>query len=116
MASGVAIGTGAVIAAHGAFTAVNTSVNIYNQASGPTPVSTKEAVKGAHKEVGKQSERGTGKFGSPMRGNSKKGYRLDPPNPNGKGLEKTNKHVNWWDYTKGKRGKGGRSGYIPIFE
>ncbi len=55
-----------------------------------------------------------GKFGSPMRGDSKKGYRLDPPNPNGKGLEKTNKHVNWWDYTKGKRGSGGRKGYIPI--
>jgi len=80
----------------------------------PTPVSTKEAVKQAHNEVGKQTERGTGKFGSPMRGNAKKGYRLDPPNPNGKGHEKTHKHVNWWDYTKGKRGKGGRKGYIPI--
>jgi len=82
----------------------------------PEPVTKKEAVKQAHKEVGKQTERGKGKFGSPMRGNSKKGYRLDPPNPRGQGREKTNRHVNWWDYTKGKKGKGGRKGYIPIKE
>ena len=80
--------------------------------------SVKEAVKGAHKEVGKQKERGKGKFGSPMRGNSKtKGYRLDPPNPRGQGKESTNKHVNWWDYSKGNwnNGKGpGRKGSIFI--
>ena len=82
--------------------------------SDPKPVSKKEAVKEAHRQVGKQTERGTGRKGSPMRGNTKKGYRLDPPNPKGTGLEKTHRHVNWWDYTQGKRKSGGRKGYIPI--
>ncbi len=100
--------------------------NIFNQnisggASGknsnaePEPVSKKEAVKQAHKEVGKQPKGKPGKFGSPTRGDSRKGYRLDPPNPRGKGREKTNRHINWWDYSKGKRKSGsGRKGYIPI--
>ena len=81
----------------------------------PQPVSKKEAVKEAQQEVGKQPKGEPGKFGSPTRGTSRKGYRLDPPNPKGKGLEKTHRHINWWDYSKGKRSSGkGRKGYIPI--
>jgi RHS repeat-associated protein len=113
----VAILGGATLAAGAARNVaaiVTTPIRHHNTSEEPQPVTKKEAVREAHKEVGKQTERGTGKFGSPMRGNSKKGYRLDPPNPNGKGLEKTNRHINWWDYTKGKRGSGGRKGYIPI--
>src|SRR5437660_731709 len=34
--------------------------------SDPKPVSKKEAVKEAHRQVGKQTERGTGRKGSPM--------------------------------------------------
>jgi RHS repeat-associated protein len=58
---------------------------------------------------------GTGKFGSPQRGDAVKGYRLDPPHPNAKpGSGEEFPHVNYWDYTNGKRGKGGVSGAIPI--
>jgi hypothetical protein len=45
----------------------------------------------------------------------KKGYRLDPSHPNRPvGDPENGPHVNWWDYTKGKRGSGGESGAIPI--
>ena len=57
-----------------------------------------------------------GKYGSPQRGSSKKGYRLDneghpkSTNPNEKGP-----HINYWDCTEGKRkSKGGKSGATPI--
>ena len=44
-----------------------------------------------------------GKFGSPQRGDSKKGYRLDPSHPNTKpGSGEEYPHINWWDYSKGK--------------
>lgn len=56
-----------------------------------------------------------GKYGSPQRGDSKRGYRLDPAHPNAKpGTGEEYPHVNWWDYTNGKREKGGRSGAKPI--
>jgi len=56
-----------------------------------------------------------GKFGSPQAGDSKKGYRLDPPHDGvAKGDPESIFHINWWDYTGGKRGKGGRSGAIII--
>jgi len=56
-----------------------------------------------------------GKFGSPQRGDSKKGYRLDPSHPNAKpGSAEEHPHVNYWDYSKGKRGNGGIEGAIPI--
>jgi len=81
---------------------------------------TKEALIKAKKELGlKQGEslpKGKqGKFGSPQRGNAQKGYRLDPSHTNAKpGSGEEYPHVNWWDYSKGKRGNGGRSGVIPI--
>jgi len=56
-----------------------------------------------------------GKFGSPQRGDSKKGYRLDPAHPNAKtGSAEEHPHVNYWDYSKGKRGNGGVEGAVPI--
>ena len=68
-----------------------------------------------HKEVGKLPKGKPGKFGSPQAGNTKKGYRLDPPHDRAsKGKAESKHHFNWWDYTKGKRGKGGRKGAIAI--
>lgn len=56
-----------------------------------------------------------GKFGSPQRGTPIKGYRLDPAHPNAEpGSPESVAHINWWDYTEGKRGKGGRSGAIAL--
>lgn len=58
-----------------------------------------------------------GKYGSPQRGDSKKGYRLDPAHPNAKpGSGEEYSHVNWWDYTNGKRDRGGRGTAIPILK
>ena len=56
-----------------------------------------------------------GKFGSPPRGDSKKDYRLDPAHPNAKpGSGEEYPHINYWDFTKGKRNAGGISGAEPI--
>lgn len=38
-----------------------------------------------------------------MRGNPKKGYRLDPGHPSG---PHNKPHINYWDYTKGKSKSG----------
>jgi hypothetical protein len=68
-------------------------------------------------EVGRLPKGERGKFGSPQAGTSKKGYRLDPPHDGAaKGDAETRYHFNWWDYSSGKRGSGGRSGAIPIGE
>jgi hypothetical protein len=59
-----------------------------------------------------------GKYGSPQRGTTTKGYRYDKTghpkstNPNEKGA-----HINWWDYTKGNYNKGkgpGKKDAIPF--
>jgi len=81
---------------------------------------TKEALKEAKSEIGLKPTESlpkgeNGKFGSPQRGNSQKGYRLDPAHPNAKpGSGEDKPHINYWDYTKGKRGNGGVSGAKPI--
>jgi RHS repeat-associated protein len=75
----------------------------------------KDALRDVHDEVGKLPKGEPGKFGSPQAGDSKKGYRLDPPHDgNAEGGAESGYHFNWWDYTNGKRDKGGRSGAIPI--
>ncbi|WP_317618780.1 hypothetical protein [Chryseobacterium suipulveris] len=56
-----------------------------------------------------------GKYGSPKRGTPVKGYRLDPAHPNAPaGSPEQFPHINYWDYTLGKKGKGGIKGAIPI--
>jgi len=77
---------------------------------------TKNAVQKAQNEVGGSLPKGEpGKFGSPQRGDSNKGYRLDPPHPNKAPNNPESKpHVNWWDWTQGKKGSGGRWGTFPI--
>jgi hypothetical protein len=69
---------------------------------------TKDAVQKAQNEVGGSLPKGEpSKFGSPQRGNSQKGYRLDPPHPNQAPSSPESKpHVNWWDWTQGKKGSG----------
>ncbi len=75
----------------------------------------KAALKKAKDKVGKQPKCKPGKYGSPQRGTPKKGYRLDPGHPNRPpGDPENGPHINWWDYTAGKRGSGGQSGAIPV--
>ncbi|WP_162487127.1 MULTISPECIES: RHS repeat-associated core domain-containing protein [unclassified Variovorax] len=75
----------------------------------------KDALRQVHNEVGPLPKGEPGKFGSPQAGDSKKGYRLDPPhNGVAQGDAESKYHLNWWDYSTGKRGNGGRSGAIPI--
>lgn len=75
----------------------------------------KHALKQVHDLLGGSLPKGEpGKWGSPQRGTPKTGYRLDGPHsgpnhPGGKGP-----HIDYWDYSKGKRGVGGVSGSIPI--
>jgi RHS repeat-associated protein len=75
----------------------------------------KEALKKVQQEVGKLPKGSPGKYGSPQAGDSKKGYRLDPPHDGAaKGDAESMHHFNWWDYSAGKRGNGGRSGATSI--
>ena len=76
----------------------------------------KKALKEVHEKVGGSLPKGSpGKFGSPQRGNSKKGYRLDPGHPSKAANDPESKpHINWWDYTKGKRNNGGNYGVVEI--
>jgi RHS repeat-associated protein len=66
--------------------------------------------------VGKLTKGKNGKFGAPQRGSPQKGYRLDmDPHPNAPpGSPETGPHINYWDWTNGKRGSGGISGSEPI--
>ncbi|TDB58549.1 RHS repeat-associated core domain-containing protein [Arundinibacter roseus] len=58
-----------------------------------------------------------GKFGSPTAGDSKKGYRLDPAHPDRpKGHEESVPHINYWDWTNGKKDRGGKYGAIPLVD
>ena len=75
----------------------------------------KDALGEVHDKVGKLPKGEDGKFGSPQAGDSKKGYRLDPPHDGkAEGDAESKYHFNWWDYTGGKKGRGGRGGAIPI--
>jgi RHS repeat-associated protein len=75
----------------------------------------KKALEKVHEEVGWLPKGKPGKFGSPQRGTSMKGYRLDPPHARATpGSPDSKPHINWWDYTGGKRTSGGRKGSIPI--
>ena len=78
----------------------------------------KAALREVHKILGGSLPKGKpGKFGSPQRGDSKKGYRYDSEgHPKSDKLEEQGPHINYWDYTKGKRGRGGISGAVPIKE
>jgi hypothetical protein len=76
----------------------------------------KAALKKVHGELGGPLPKGEpGKFGSPQAGGPKKGYRMDPGHPGrAPGDPESGPHFNWWDYTGGKCGSGGRGGAVPI--
>jgi RHS repeat-associated protein len=78
--------------------------------------SIKKALQKVYKEIGGALPKGQpGKFGSPQHGTPKKGYRLDPAHPDAPpGSPESQPHINWWDYTQGKKDKGGRYGVEPI--
>jgi len=85
------------------------------QGPGPPLSKYKEALEKVHKEVGHLPKGEPGKFGSPTRGDTKKGYRLDPGHPDapGRNPDELGPHYNWWDYTKGIKGPRAR-GVVPI--
>ena len=97
--------------------AIKATVNTEAQA---TISDTKSALKQVYQKLGIQQplpkgERG--KFGSPTAGDSKKGYRLDPAHPDRpKGDIETVPHINYWDWTGGKKGNGGKYGAIPLIQ
>lgn len=113
-AGAVTAGTGAVLMANGK---KNQDAG-YNR--GKKNISeTKVALKKAKESIGLSPEeslpKNKGKFGSPQRGDNKRGYRLGPAHPNAKeGSPESQPHINYWDYTQGKRGNGGIEGAIPI--
>ncbi len=78
----------------------------------------KRALKEVHAKIGGSLPPGKpGKFGSPQAGTSKRGYRLDPPHPNApKGTPEAGYHFNVWDYTAGKRGRGGLNEAVEIVD
>jgi RHS repeat-associated protein len=127
VAGAVVPAAGAATAVHGTTTAIIAGANLTNaalsSAQDRAPSSTgkpslsdhKKALGKVHEEVGKQPKGEPGKFGSPQAGDSKKGYRLDPAHPNAKpGSPEAQTHINWWDFTEGKKNKGGRTGAEPV--
>ncbi|MBD1435004.1 hypothetical protein H8B06_19445 [Sphingobacterium sp. DN00404] len=66
----------------------------------------KEALKKVYKELGIDGplpKTKQGKWGSPQRGDVKKGYRLDNEgDPNSTIPAEKEPHINYWDFTKGK--------------
>lgn len=114
----------AIMAARAGDKAVNAAkavdkVQDVNQASkSPSLSNVKEALIKAKEKIGLKPDESLpkqdGKFGSPSRGDQLKGYRLDPPHNNNGSESKP--HINYWDYSNGKRNKGGISGSIEIQE
>jgi RHS repeat-associated protein len=85
-------------------------------AAKPTISQIKRALLKVHKIMGGPLPKGKpGKFGSPTRGDTKKGYRLDPAHPDRPaGDPESVPHINFWNYSAGKRSNGGTKGAIPI--
>jgi hypothetical protein len=73
-------------------------------------VSLKDALREAYARLGitESLPKTIGKFGSPMRGTTVKGYRLDPPHDPAAGRPEAEEgwHLNFWDYANGSRASG----------
>lgn len=82
----------------------------------PALGSVKAALEEVHGRVGKLPKGEPGKFGSPQRGNTVKGYRLDPGHPRAPaGSPEAGPHINWWDYSEFKKNSGQEvKGAVPI--
>jgi hypothetical protein len=89
--------------------------DLAQSAAKPALGAIKAALAEVHEIVGKLPKGKPGKWDSPQRGTSKKGYRLDPGHADRpKGHPESGAHINWWDYSEGKRNSGGRAGAVPI--
>lgn len=44
-----------------------------------------------------------------------RGYRIEPPHPTGQ-HKSSGWHIDWYDWSRGKKGKGGMSGTIELGE
>jgi len=89
---------------------LDAATEFFNEEAAETPPLSdhKKALEIVHDKVGKLPKGKPGKFGSPQAGTPAKGYRLDPPHTGvAEGGAESKFHINWWDYTKGKRGRGG---------
>ncbi len=81
----------------------------------PTISMIKKTLKEVHKTLGGSLPKfKKGKWGSPQRGSALKGYRLDPPHTIHPNSAESMYHINYWDWTRGKKGKGGIWGSKPI--
>ncbi|MBI1911044.1 MAG: RHS repeat-associated core domain-containing protein [Deltaproteobacteria bacterium] len=79
----------------------------------------KKVLKKVYGEIGGRLPKNEpGLHGAPQRGDAIKGYRLDQPHPGRPvGDPESYPHINWWDYSEGKRKAGrGRKGVEPIIE
>jgi RHS repeat-associated protein len=79
----------------------------------------KEALKEVYARVGGRLPKAEdGKWGSPQRGDSRRGYRYDREgHPKSDDPNEAGPHINWWDYSEGKRKAGtGKKGAVPIKE
>lgn len=81
----------------------------------------KDALKQVYKELGIDgplSKMKQGKWGSPQRGDGKKGYRLDNGgHPNSTNPAEKGPHINYWNFTKGKYNNGlgpGKKGAVSL--
>ncbi len=77
----------------------------------------RRAVEEAYKRLNVESlpKFKNGKFGSPQRGDARRGIRYDKEgHPNSTNPNEAGPHINWWDYTTGKRSSGGQSDAVPI--
>jgi len=79
----------------------------------------KNALRKVWEKVGKLRKGKPGKFGSPQRGDTTKGYRMDPGHPPSEkhppGSEGTKPHFDWWNYEDHGKGHGPpHDGTIPI--
>lgn len=104
-------------AAAGRIGSGGTRLNVSQQIAAKRPPLSayKRALGEVHEEVGRMPKGKPGKWGSPQAGTSTKGYRLDPAHPRASPESPESKlHINWWDWTEGGKGTGGRRGAVPI--
>ena len=92
------------------------ATDLAQSAAKPALSAVKAALAVVHEKVGKLPKGKPGKFGSPQRGTSDgAGYRLDPGHSREAGHPEAGPHINWWDYSEGKRKSGaGRKDVVPI--
>ena len=110
------VGPGAGITANPCGGSVSTGFDIpnYDASKTPTISDIKKALRKIYEIMGKLPKWKPGKWGSPQRGDSNKGYRFDPPHNTDPNSKESSYHINYWNYSNGKRGSGGVKDAIPV--